>query len=116
MQSFKRQSQRNTRSFRYHCKPNMALEATHPLPLAEDFTRLSEHQQETPNSFFGGKPVLHLRSPNAKIKISREDLTAQPALAALGTAAAINASIIDGVATIEGVDVWVSSTFVNHHF
>lgn len=88
----------------------MALEATHPLPTAEDFTRLSEHQQETPDTFFGGKPVLHLRSPNAKLKISTEDLTAQPALAALGAPAAIHASTIDGVATIESIDVWVSST------
>ncbi|KAG9193193.1 hypothetical protein G6011_03228 [Alternaria panax] len=37
----------------------MALQHVDSAPKAGDFTPLSEHQSQTPTSFFGAKPVLH---------------------------------------------------------
>ena len=89
---------------------DMSLELIQDLPNLEDFTRLSEHQQQTPGSFFGGKAVLHLRCPDASVKISRYDLEAQPIIANLrnehsnGEDSASEEQVV-----IEEIDVWVSS-------
>lgn len=88
----------------------MALELTEELPALEDFTLLSEHQQQTPGSFFGGKPVLHLRCPLATIKISREDLELQPVLANLRYEQASGGNVAgEEQVSIEDIDVWVST-------
>lgn len=83
----------------------MSLEIVQDLPKLEDFTLLSEHQQQTPGTFFGGKPVLHLRCPSASIKISREDLELQPAIASLRNEVLDNEEQI----VIQDIDLWVSS-------
>ena len=89
----------------------MALETTENLPKLEEFALLSDHQQQTPSSFFGGKPVLHLRCPAAKVKISREDLAGQPAISQLrGEAYNDHAAAgLDEQVTIDNLDVWVTS-------
>jgi len=35
-------------------------------PSLDDYTPLSEHQAQTPATFFGGKPVLHYHATSAK--------------------------------------------------
>ena len=35
-------------------------------PAIENYTRLEEHQESTPESFFGGKPVLYYHGIAAK--------------------------------------------------
>lgn len=91
---------------------NMALDVLQDLPALEDFTLLSQHQQQTPGSFFGGKPVLHLRCPLASIKISREDLELQPAFASLRYEEASGEdSAGEEQVVIEDIDVWVSSRY-----
>ena len=87
----------------------MALDTVSTPPLSSDFTPLVEHQEQTPGTFFGGKPVLHLHSLDAKVKISREDLDIQPFIAALRNG---DSSGPDGLVEMEGIDVWVTSRFV----
>jgi chloride channel, nucleotide-sensitive, 1A len=87
----------------------MALEKITTSPVINDFTPLSEHQEQTPASFFGGsKPVLHLHSPGAKIKITKDDLDTQSTIADLQAGTSELGE--DGQISIENVDVWVSST------
>ncbi len=85
----------------------MALESIEVAPTAADYTPLHEHQEATPVSFFGAKPVLHLHSPSASVKISREDLNSQPELAALQDIDATPDK--DGQLSIANIDVWVTS-------
>ena len=87
----------------------MALEAVQTAPQVNDFTPLSHHEEQTPGTFFGGSPVLHLHSPGATIKISVEDLQSQPALSSLQDEDVLAGA--DGQATFERVDVWVTSTY-----
>jgi len=91
----------------------MALEITEKLPALEDFALLSEHQQQTPSSFFGGKPVLHLRCPSAKVKISSEDLAGQSAIAQLRSETSRNGGVAESAeqVTIDNLDVWVTSRY-----
>ena len=89
----------------------MALETIQTSPAVADFTLLYEHQEQTPGTFFGGKPVLHLFSPAVKVRISREDLDTQPALLSLSDAddTLVNEEQVE----IEDVDVWITSRQVN---
>ncbi|KAF2769723.1 hypothetical protein EJ03DRAFT_350996 [Teratosphaeria nubilosa] len=51
----------------------MAYECISDSPKSQDFTPLSEHQEQTPGIFFGGKPVLHLQL-GGSLKISTSEL------------------------------------------
>lgn len=84
----------------------MAYEIITRAPEADDFTPLSEHQEQTPGTFFGSRAVLHLRSPNAKVKISRDELAAHSDFGCLG-----DGTEVDDRMEIPGVDVWVTSRF-----
>lgn len=83
------------------------MEAVHAAPDLADFNILSEHQEQTPSSFFGGKPVLHLSARAATLKVSSDVFAARPELNQLtrGNATAPR----DGQVFIENVDVWVTS-------
>lgn len=96
----------------------MALETTTTEPKLEDFTPLSDHQEQTPTAFYGAKPVLHLRSPNASVSVSVKDTQAQPALKALASDMLESAhqemarrgeDLTNATNTIPGLDIWVSS-------
>jgi chloride channel, nucleotide-sensitive, 1A len=38
-------------------------------PAVDDFVPLTEYQSQTPETFIGGKPVLHLHLTNAKATV-----------------------------------------------
>lgn len=40
-----------------------------PPSVADDFVELAEYQSQTPETFFGGKPVLHYHALNARVWI-----------------------------------------------
>ena len=82
----------------------MSLTSTTSAPAIEDYTPLSEHEEQTPTSFFGAKPVLHLHTQKATIQISKTDLESQPALAELH-----EGSSDTDEARIPDIDVWVTS-------
>lgn len=85
----------------------MALETIDSAPNIESFTPLSAHEEQTPGTFFGGQPVLHLHNCGAKIKISQSDLESQAALRGLiDEDVSLNGS---EQAVIEDIDLWVSS-------
>lgn len=95
----------------------ITMEVLQRPPSASSFTPLAEHQSRTPQSFYGGPPVLHYHSSRCKVVILESDLSASPALNTLrGGAAVVNGS--SGAAhesqerkdiVIDGVDVFVTS-------
>lgn len=89
----------------------MAFEVIDAAPAMADFALLSEHQEQTPTTFFGGKPVLHLHATSNTIKIPSDQFAAQPDLQRLAGSTP-PAAADDGSTHIPGVDVWVSSRFV----
>ena len=91
----------------------MALESIGVSPNVGDFTLLSEHQEQTPGTFFGGKPVLHLHCPGAKVKISSHELESQPALLSLNDGEFDPNG--DNQVEINNIDVWITSKYVNCH-
>lgn len=96
------------------------MEVLQNPPSASSFTPLAEHQSRTPQSFYGGPPVLHYHSSRCKVVILESDLIASPALSTLrGGAAVANGSSEAAHETqegkeivIDGVDVFVTSELV----
>ena len=87
----------------------MSLSTITTAPTAEDFTPLSEHNEQTPGTFFGGKAVLHLQAPASKLQISKDDLEANEAVKALVATTDDAAVGADGFVAIQDIDVWVTS-------
>jgi nucleotide-sensitive chloride channel 1A len=93
----------------------MAMEITSEIPTVESFIPLSEHQSQTPGTFFGGRPVLHYHSLGAKLLISKSQYDQFAALHELKNANGQNGSseqqngASSGDVTITGVDAWVTS-------
>ncbi|KAK3698138.1 hypothetical protein LTR37_017096 [Vermiconidia calcicola] len=85
----------------------MALEPISASPAVGDFKLLSEHEEQTPGTFFGGKPVLHLHSPGARLRISQEELQSQPLLNQLSDSGTLSQQGEQVV--VESIDVWVTS-------
>ena len=85
-------------------------------PSVEDYTPLSDYQSQTPESFVGGKPVLHYHVVGAKAWIPKEQcgsLAAFPADLSTAPSApegdAVNGS---GEQLVEQkVDVFVTSEY-----
>ena len=84
----------------------MELDEISERPLASSYTPLSRHQQETPDTFFGGPEVLHAYSPEAKVRLSRQQYDVTPAIQKLG-----ELDRADSEADVElgGLEIWVSS-------
>jgi nucleotide-sensitive chloride channel 1A len=89
----------------------------HTSPALDSFTSLTDHQSQTPTSFFGAKPVLHFHALGAQALIPRDKASK---LAIFG---AVNASSTNGITAtepsndntesqtsiVEVVDIFVSS-------
>ena len=89
----------------------MSLTTITTAPTADDFTPLSEHHEQTPGSFFAGKPVLHLQAPASKLQISKEELEANEAVKALVATTDDTAVNSEGFVEIRDIDVWVTSRY-----
>lgn len=50
----------------------------HASPSLSDFTPLSEYQSTTPETFHGGKPVLHYHATGAKAWLPKDQQSALP--------------------------------------
>lgn len=93
------------------------MEVIHDAPLLSSFTPLSEHQSQTPASFYTGKPVLYHHCPNAKLLIPERELHSSPALSKLspeapnGTTAGEGGAEAAGDVVIEGLAIWVTSEY-----
>jgi len=87
----------------------MAYEVIHTAPQTSDFTALSAHQEQTPGTFFGGKPVLHLHCTNAKLQMTRLELANHSDFAALSDCS----NGWKEAAEITGMEFWVTSRYCN---
>ncbi|KAH9831102.1 hypothetical protein Tdes44962_MAKER02180 [Teratosphaeria destructans] len=84
----------------------MAYECISDSPKAQDFIPLSEHQEQTPGTFFGGKAVLHLQH-SGSLKISTSELASHSDFS-LGIQSGDEGYGEEEV-TIDEVEIWVSS-------
>ncbi|KAK0344682.1 hypothetical protein LTR91_009489 [Friedmanniomyces endolithicus] len=85
----------------------MAYEVIHTAPQTSDFTGLSDHQEQTPGTFFGGKSVLHLHCTNAKLQMTRLELANHSDFAALSDCS----NDWKEAAEITGMEFWVTSRY-----
>lgn len=95
------------------------MESITEKPSEEAFTPLSEHQGQTPGTFFGGKPVLHHYCPSAKLLINADRLQLSPILANLqnNVQSGTQSNGSDrpesrDVVVIDNLDIWVTSQSV----
>jgi nucleotide-sensitive chloride channel 1A len=89
----------------------MALNEVDVAPTVDSFRPLSEHEEQTPNTFFGGPPVLYFHSSNATVIVSKSQVEETPVLKRLRPEESTDEQSgepYDDVA-IENVNVWVSS-------
>jgi len=86
-------------------------------PKLEEFTALSEHQEQTPTTFFGGKPVLHYHVEGAKAWIAKDQVDKLPLFPAdcrSAPAAPLTGLSDDPENTFEQtVDLFVNSEYVS---
>jgi hypothetical protein len=94
-----------------HSHPDMSLTTITSAPTVDDFTPLSEHHEQTPGSFFAGKPVLHLQAPASKLQISKDELEANEPVKALVATTNDAAVDVEGFVEIQDIDVWVTSRY-----
>jgi chloride channel, nucleotide-sensitive, 1A len=87
------------------------MEILSQRPSIESFVPLSEHQAQTPTSFFLGPPVLHLFSPSTTVIVSKAQLEEHTALRSLTNATPSDGSDATDVA-IQHVDLFVNSRYL----
>lgn len=90
----------------------MPLESTSQAPRLEDFTPLSEHQAQTPTTFFGARPVLHQHSSGITLSIRKADYEQSEELRELQAPTRSSHApngVEDEDIELEGLDVWVTS-------
>jgi nucleotide-sensitive chloride channel 1A len=81
----------------------MSLQHLDSAPKADDFTPLSEHQSQTPASFFGAKPVLHAHYEGMTLVTAADQLKQDVAFSNFSSKREGEEDLV------EGVEVWVSS-------
>ncbi|CAK1366209.1 hypothetical protein CB0940_09367 [Cercospora beticola] len=91
-----------------------ALEALDFVPAVDKFTPLSQHQEQTPGTFFDGPPVLHLHAPNTHITLPLASHQKHQPLKNL--AETVNDDVAqEGNVRLADVDVWVTSKHLILH-
>lgn len=97
----------------------MALELIRRAPQLDSFTPLSEHQAQTPASFYDGKAVLYYHGTRAELQIDSAQLEANAAFSALRSSGNAASGATNGhvegdhrKTSIPDVDVYVTSEYV----
>ncbi|KAF3053985.1 hypothetical protein E8E11_003548 [Didymella keratinophila] len=81
----------------------MSIRHLDSAPQATDFTPLQEHQEQTPTTFFGAKPVTYANYSGVTLSAPASQLQDDPVFAKFSTTT-------DGDDTlIKDVDIWVTS-------
>jgi nucleotide-sensitive chloride channel 1A len=83
----------------------MALRHLSTPPGAEDFTPLQEHQEQTPATFFGAKPVLYARQAGLTLSASASQLREDAVFAKFSS----ERSGEGEDALVGNVEIWVNS-------
>ena len=85
----------------------------HSAPPLDSFTPLADHQSQTPEVFYGAKPVLHYHAVGARALISRDQLSKLPIFSqrpdVSSEVEAVRPERPDGTMTAEVVDAYISS-------
>ena len=79
----------------------------HSAPALDSFTILAEHQSQTPEVFYGAKPVLHYHAVDARALVPRDQLSKLPILPQPPRDAPQPAEVVGLVAEV--IDAYVSS-------
>ena len=87
----------------------MALRLITAAPTADAFTSLQEHQQQTPSTFFGAKPVLYAHNTALTLSALPAQLQQHAAFSAFNTESD------GGDVLAKDITIWVSSEYVCHH-
>jgi nucleotide-sensitive chloride channel 1A len=91
----------------------MPLTTIHTEPSLDSFTPLTEHQAQTPASFYGAKPILHYHCTGAHAIIPAAHRNDLPIFSSESTTSAANGSAGangDVPATVvERVNIFVTS-------
>lgn len=98
----------------------MSLQTVRSPFSLNDYTPLSEHQEQTPSSFYDGKPVLHYRATGAKAWIPKSQLGKLPFFPAdlsseptAPESSALNGQTEESVE--QKVDLFVNSQYAPRH-
>ena len=81
----------------------MAIRHLDAAPNIEDFTPLQEHQEQTPTTFFGAKPVVYARYAGLTLSAPASQLQQDAAFFRF------NAESEGDDALIKDVEIWVNS-------
>ena len=81
----------------------MTIRHLDAAPKSEDFTPLQEHQEQTPATFFGSKPVLYSRVSGLTLSAPASQLQQDAAFFRF------NAETEGDDALIKDVEIWVNS-------
>jgi nucleotide-sensitive chloride channel 1A len=85
----------------------------HAAPPLDSFTPLADHQSQTPDVFYGAKPVLHYHTVGAHALISRAQLSKLPIFSqrpdVASEAEAVEPERPDGTMIAEVIDAYISS-------
>lgn len=88
----------------------------HEPPAADSFTKLEEHQAQTPATFYNAKPVLHYMKSGIRAAAPRDQLSKLPVLGrgANGesqTPTPGSTEALDAAVSVQSVDVWINSEY-----
>ena len=87
----------------------MSIRHVDTAPRASDFTPLQEHQEQTPTTFFGAKPVTYAYYSSVTLSAPLSQLQEDAVFAKFSTTT-------DGDDTlIRDVDIWVTSEYVTYN-
>jgi nucleotide-sensitive chloride channel 1A len=84
----------------------MALRHLSASPKEDEFTPLHEHQEQTPSTFFGSKPVLHAHYSNLTLAIPTNKLQSDPAIAKFSATTSEDSA---EESLVRDVEIWVTS-------
>ncbi|KAF2734319.1 hypothetical protein EJ04DRAFT_552741 [Polyplosphaeria fusca] len=81
----------------------MAFHLLSTAPTDEDYTPLAQHQEQTPLTFFGGRPILYERASGLTLVVPKDKLDSDAAIAKFSF-------VEEGDnALVKDVDMWVNS-------
>ncbi|KAF2021096.1 hypothetical protein BU24DRAFT_14695 [Aaosphaeria arxii CBS 175.79] len=83
----------------------MALRQLTEAPKADDYTPLQQHQEQTPSTFFGSKPVLYAHYSGLTLAATKEKLLQTQATSGFQ----LQEEDADGISLAKDVDIWVNS-------
>ena len=84
----------------------MALRHLATAPKSDDFTPLQEHQQQTPSSFYGAKPVLYAQYNGLTLSAPASQLQQDVAFSKFSSESEGGED-----ALVKDVAIWVSSEY-----